>query len=77
MSDDLVFHSRDARNDLFLEAKYLVEDQFPDVSGEAKLQAITRLVLAYSQLLAARRIASDTYSGLSEATAAIYDKGLE
>jgi hypothetical protein len=58
--------SYDARNDLFLEAKHLVEDQFPDASVDAKLKAIATLVGAYCQLFAAQKLGSDLYGGLNE-----------
>jgi hypothetical protein len=47
------------RTKMFLEAKYLVEDQFSHASEEAKMKLIGDLVQAHATLIAALHIGTE------------------
>ena len=74
---DSPFSSARGRTELFLEAKYLVEEQFPSASDEAKMNLIGQLVNAHARLSAAERLAHEVSGALDEISSAIRESGEE
>jgi hypothetical protein len=71
---DSPFSFEMGRQKLFLEAKYLVEDQFPNVSDEHKAALIGQLVSAYCTLHAAQKIADEISGGRNSIAEAIREQ---
>ena len=64
------------RTKLFLEARDLVQDYFPESSNEAKMRLIGDLVPAHATMLAGKHIGSEVSSSLIDVATAIREKEL-
>ncbi len=63
------------RDRLFLEARQLVNDQFPEAPDEAKMALIGNLVIAFATLFSADRIANEISGSLADVGLAIREVG--